>query len=90
MTRGTIRDIRTGRAIGRTASLTDTFIEHVSALANAGETFYIASGPLRHLELVTVVAMLSEHGFKCVRDRQLPPDMLLIFSGTPEELGFAS
>jgi hypothetical protein len=89
MASGIVRDIRTGRALGRTSSLTDTFIAHVGAMCNSGEDFYVASGPIRHTELVGALDVIRDSGITVVRDKCLPPDMLLIFSGTPEELGFA-
>jgi hypothetical protein len=88
---GTIRDIRTGRAIGRTNSLTATFVQHIQALVEADTQFYIVFGRCRALEQRKLVEELRElDAFRVIYDARMPSDTMWIFEGEPEELGFAS
>jgi len=90
MTSGTVRDIRTGRAIAKTNSLTHTFIAHVERLTEGDEDFYLVYGRCRHREVHDLVKKLRDMDFTVIYDAQMPSDCLYIFEGQPEELGFAS
>jgi hypothetical protein len=85
----TIRDIRTGRAIGKTRDPLDLMFAQLTQLRQHNIPHYFAIGNIRHQDLKESVNLLREHGITVVRDRQLPPDMLLLFEGSPDELGFA-
>lgn len=90
-TPGTVRDIRTGRALARTSSLTDTFTSYVKFLMEQEEQFYLVHGPLRHLEVRVLVSDLRQvlDGVPIIYDRQLGADRIYVFEGDPAELGFA-
>jgi hypothetical protein len=86
MTSGIVRDIRTGRALFKTDSLTDTFIAQVS---NTPQPFFMVHGRCTKLEVRMLVSDLKEmKEFPMVYDRQMPPDAILLFAGEPHELGF--
>jgi hypothetical protein len=87
---GTIRDIRTGRSIGRTSSLTKTFVAHIQALVESDMTFYVVFGRCRMKEQRQMVDDLRElEAFPVIYDSRMPSDTMWIFEGEPEELGFA-
>lgn len=87
---GIVRDIRTGRAIGRTKSLSETFVQQVLDLLTEDRDFYIVFGRCRHLEVREVVDELRTlEGFQVLYDPQMPADTIWLFDGDPEELGFA-
>lgn len=91
MTSGTVRDIRTGRALHKTRDLSETFISYVQALTAAEEQFYVVFGRCRHEDVrETVDGLRSLSTFPVIFDRQMPSDTIWIFQGLPEELGFAS
>lgn len=91
MTGGTVRDIRTGRAIGRTRDLSETFVRQVQTLIFTDTDFYIVYGRCRNLEVRKLVDDLRElEGFPILYDQQMPADTLWIFEGDPEELGFTA
>lgn len=87
---GTIRDIRTGRAIGKTKDLNETFTYQVQGLLESGEPFYMVYGRCTMQQSRRLVDDMKSLGtFPVIYDRQFPPDWVLLFSGQPEELGFA-
>ena len=87
---GTIRDIRTGRAIGRTHSLSEIFADQVKNLIDQEEDFYIVHGRCRYQHMRKLVHNLRDLEYvPLVYDPQFPSDTLWIFEGYPEELGFA-
>jgi hypothetical protein len=87
---GTIRDIRTGRAIGSTSSLNATFVSHIQALIEADEDFYVVFGRCQFKEQRDLVDFLREfEAFPVIFDKRMPPMTMWIFEGDPEELGFA-
>jgi hypothetical protein len=86
---GTIRDIRTGRAIGRTDNLTELFLDQLIALNKADIKCYVVSGPCRMLESRRAIDSLRETGITVIMDRQMGADRMYIFEGEPHELGFA-
>lgn len=90
MTKGIIRDIRTGRAIGKTSSLTETFVDQVRGLLHQEQEFYIVYGRCRLQEQRDLIDFLKTLDLTVVYDNHMTSDMVFIFSGSPEELGFAS
>jgi hypothetical protein len=90
-TRGTVKDIRTGRAVKHDVDLTDAFIEHIALLKRQGLKFYVVAGPCRNREARDCVDILRANGgILVIMDRQFKSDTLWIFEGEPHELGFAS
>lgn len=87
---GIVRDIRTGRAIGRTANITAAFVDHVKFLVEDDQEFYIVYGRCRHAEMHQAAHDMKEMGLKVIYDKQMPSDTMWIFAGDPAELGFAS
>ena len=91
MTGGIVRDIRTGRAVGRTRSLTETFVKQTQFLIEEGIQFYMVTGRCRMIEQREMIDFLrSLGGFPVIFDPQMPSDTVFIFEGEPSELGFAS
>lgn len=88
-TSGTVRDIRTGRAVRHTTDLTTEFIDHMIVLRDAGTELYVVTGPCRHTEMRWAVNRMREHGITVVYDKQFPSDRMYLFEGRPDELGFA-
>lgn len=86
---GTVRDIRTGRAIAQTNDLGKTFVDHIVAMRTSGRACYVVTGNLRHNDLRIAVDMLMKYEVVVVRDKQFPPDTMWLFEGEPSELGFA-
>ena len=82
--------MRTGRALRQTRDMNSTFLSYCLMLVQEDKQFYAVSGPVRHADLLKLIASLQEADIIVVRDRQFPPDRLWLFEGTPEELGFAS
>jgi len=91
MTAGNVRDIRTGRAIGKTSSLTQTFVDHIQALMEQDMQFYLVHGRVRHLDVRVMLNDLREAltAVEIIYDARMPSDTVWIFEGDPEELGFA-
>lgn len=91
MTHGTIRDIRTGRALARTSSLTESFAHHIEDLLNTDEPFYLVYGRCRHSDVRALVTGLREtlKTVDVIFDARMPPDTVWAFAGEPHELGFA-
>jgi hypothetical protein len=88
---GKVIDIRTGRAIGSTSSLTHTFLDHVERLLDDDKEFYIVYGRCKHRDvrqMVTDISVLDT--VKVIYDGRMPSDTVWIFEGDPSELGFAS
>lgn len=91
MTGGVVRDIRTGRAIGRTRSLTETFVHQVQHMIEDDVEFYVVYGRCQHKEVRDMVSFFrSLDGFPTLYDPQMPSDTAWIFEGDPGELGFAA
>jgi hypothetical protein len=91
LTEGTVRDIRTGRAIGKTRNLTETFVHQVQHLLEQEEDFYVVYGRCQHQEVRKMMDFLNGlAGFPVVYDGQMPSDAVFIFSGSPDELGFTA
>jgi hypothetical protein len=88
---GRVVDIRTGRAIARTSSLTNTFIAHVQHLVEQDQDFYLVYGRCRHQEIRVLIEDLREtlNSLEIIYDSRMPSDTVWIFDGLPEELGFA-
>lgn len=84
----TVRDIRTGRAIGKTDQLTELFVFQIKHLISSDTEFYVVHGPCRHREMREVLDTLGE-GIPVIYDRQIGSDLVYIFEGDPSELGFA-
>lgn len=87
---GFVRDIRTGRAIGRTNNITAAFVDQVKFLVDDEQEFYIVHGRCRHSDLRKAAHEMKEMGLKVIYDKQMPSDTMWIFAGDPAELGFAS
>lgn len=88
---GIVRDIRTGRAVGRTDSLTETFVSQVNNLINTEVQFYIVHGRCRLYEQRSMITFLRDlDACPVVYDAQMPSDMVFIFEGEPSELGFVA
>lgn len=87
---GTVRDIRTRRAIGHTDDLIGTFLDQIAAMRNLGVACYVVAGPSRKAESRQGIDLMREHGLMVIVDRQFKPDTLWLFEGTPDQLGFAS
>lgn len=87
---GFVRDIRTGRAIGRTNSITGAFVDHVKFLVEEEQDFYIVFGRCRHADMRKAAHEMRDMGLKVIYDKQMPSDTMWIFAGDPAELGFAS
>jgi hypothetical protein len=87
--KGNVRDIRTGRAMGRSDDLADTFIDRISTMRRMDVPCYVVTGPCRHLEMRTCVDLMRQHGIIVIIDRQFKPDTFWLFEGDPSELGFA-
>lgn len=86
--KGTVRDIRTGRAIARTDSLTVTFLDHIATLHALGDPFYVVFGRCAHLDMRWCVEQIRSMGVRAIYDKQMPTDKMWVFEGDPEELGF--
>lgn len=89
MTGGIVRDIRTGRAMFKTESLNDTFINQISLLLETQTPFYLVYGRCTKIDSRCLVDdMKSLDAFHVIYDCHIPSDWVLIFAGVPEELGF--
>lgn len=88
---GIVRDIRTGRAVGRTRSLSETFVNQIQAFIEADMEFYVVFGPCRLLVQREMIDFLRDlDACPVICDKKMPPDVAFIFEGHPDELGFAS
>jgi hypothetical protein len=88
---GKIIDIRTGRAIGKTNSLTGTWLDYIKLLVETDEPFYLVHGRCRHTDMREMITDLKQilDGVEIIYDKRMPADTMWAFSGEPEELGFA-
>jgi hypothetical protein len=90
MTGGTVRDIRTGRAIAKTASLSETFTSYVQGLIQQDEQFYLVYGRCQHLETRRLIDFFQNlDACPVIYDAKMGSDRVFIFEGDPAELGFA-
>lgn len=91
LTSGRVYDIRSGRAIGRTKSLNETFLRYVEGLMKNDMEFYIVFGRCQHYEVRTLVSYFqSLESLKVIFDARMGPDIVLIFEGDPSELGYTA
>lgn len=90
-TPGIVRDIRTGRALAHTSSLTETFSIHVQHLLDAEEQFYLVHGRIKHWDVRCLITDMRDilEDVPIIYDPQMGSDRIYIFSGDPAELGFA-
>lgn len=87
-TPGTVHDIRSGRAVSKTSSITDKFLMHIKFMVDSEKEFYVVSGVCRHEEVRSCVDELRKMELTVVFDRKMGADKLWLFEGKPEELGF--
>ncbi len=91
MTGGRVIDIRTGRTVGRTNGLSETFAAQVEYLLNSGVDFYIVFGRCRKREARELLDFFRTlAGVDVIFDARMMADTAFIFQGHPSELGFAS
>jgi hypothetical protein len=91
LTGGTVHDIRSGRAIGKTRSLSETFTKYVISLIENDNQFYVVHGRCQHREVREMITFLKElDDLKVIYDARMSPGTAFIFEGDPAELGFAS
>lgn len=90
-TSGKVIDIRTGRAIASTSSLTATWVDYIRLLVEQDKTFYLVHGRCRHTDVRQMITDLKAtlEGVPIIYDARMPSDTMWAFDGTPEELGFA-
>lgn len=82
---GTIRDIRTGRAIAKTNSITAVFLEYVLELIHTQVPFYLVHGRCRHLEMRYCVDEFVGMELSVLYDPRMPSDTVFVFEGTADE-----
>jgi hypothetical protein len=90
-TSGKIIDIRTGRAIASTTSLTASWVEYIQLLVESEEPFYLVYGRNRHTDVREMITELKQilDDIPIIYDARMPSDTMWAFNGTPDELGFA-
>lgn len=90
MSEGTVYDIRTGHAIGKTRNITETFLNQIKGLVEKDEPFYVVWGRCRNADQRELITWLQDNvSFPIIFDAKMPADMVFIFAGEPSELGFA-
>jgi hypothetical protein len=90
-TSGKVVDIRTGRAIASTRSLTATWVDYIQLLVEKEEPFYLVHGRNRHTDVREMITDLKQilTDVPIIYDPRMPSDTMWAFEGTPDELGFA-
>jgi GTPase SAR1 family protein len=90
-TSGKIIDIRTGRAIASTDSLTASWVDYMQLLVENDKPFYLVHGRCRHSDVRQMITELKQilEDVPIIYDARMPSDTMWAFEGTPDELGFA-
>lgn len=90
-TSGKIIDIRSGRAIASTNSLTASWVEYIQLLVENDKQFYLVHGRCRHTDVREMITDLKNilDDIPIIYDPRFKADTMFCFEGTPDELGFA-
>jgi hypothetical protein len=84
MTKGEVIDIRTGKRLRSTDSMTRDFLYYVLQMQRGGQKFYAVAGPVRAREIRKCIDSLKDMGVKVRRDKTCKPDIILLLEGDPE------
>lgn len=84
---GDIRDINSGRRIGKTSDLTRTFTAEYCRLVKQETEFFVLHGACRHLEMRLMLDLFQvlNPDVPVVFERWVPPEVVLLVEGRPDE-----